>query len=80
MLWQDWVFSIGTWVFAIALIPTIKSKEKPPLSTSAPTAFFLALFAFTYFTLSLYLSAVSSLSTATAWFILALQKYRQIKK
>jgi len=80
MLWQDWVFSVGTWVFAIALVPAIRAKEKPPLKTSIPTAFFLYLFAVTYFTLSLRLSAFSSFLTATAWSVLALQKYRQLKK
>jgi len=80
MLWQDWVFSIGTWVFAIALVPTIRGKEKPPLWTSIPTAFFLTLFALTYFSLTLWLSAFSSLLTATTWYTLAFQKYRQIRE
>jgi hypothetical protein len=80
MLWQDWVFSVGTWVFAIALVPTIRGKEKPPLWTSIPTAIFLTLFAFTYFSLTLWLSAFSSLLTATTWYILAIQKLGQTKK
>jgi hypothetical protein len=79
MLWQDWVFSVGTWVFAIALVPTIRGKEKPPLWTSFPTAIFLTLFALTYFSLTLWLSAFSSLLTATAWSILAIQKLQQTK-
>ena len=80
MLWQDWVFSIGSWIFVIALIPTIRGKSKPELSTSIVTAIILSSFALTYFTLRLWFSAFSTILTASCWYILAAQKYQQKKK
>ena len=77
MQWQDWVFSIGSWIFIIALIPTIKGKDKPQLSTSLITGTILATFAVAYFTLELWLSTISTIGTSLSWFILAYQKFRQ---
>ena len=76
MLWQDYVLTIGSLVCSIALVPAVMAKEKPPLSTSVPTFFFLYLFSFIYSTLFLWLSAVTSALTATLWLILAIQKYK----
>ena len=80
MPWQDKVIAIGQWLFVIALIPTIKARDKPALSTSLMTGTILGVFAFTFTTLSLWISALSTLLVSGMWFILALQKYRQIKK
>lgn len=80
MLWQDWVFSIGQIIFVIALIPTIKGKDKPALSTSLITGAILLAFAFSYMALSLLFSTVTSIVMSLSWFILAYQKYKQIKK
>ena len=80
MVWQDFVFFIGQWIFIIALIPTLRAKEKPQISTSLVTAVTLAVFAVTYFTLGLWLSATASASIAGAWFILAVQKHKIDKK
>lgn len=60
MIWQDWVFGIGTIIFAIALLPSVFGKEKPAISTSVPTGAILMFFAFTQASLSL-------------WFTLAIQ-------
>jgi len=80
MIWQDWVFSIGSWIFVIALIPTIRGGSKPALSTSLLTGSILAIFAITYFSLELWLSTVSTIATATSWYILAWQKYNSDHK
>ncbi len=80
MLWQDYVLTIGSLVFSVALVPAVMAKEKPPLSTSVPTFFFLYLFAFVYATLSLWLSAGSALLTGSLWLTLAIQKYIQQRK
>jgi hypothetical protein len=79
MLWQDYVLTIGSIVFAVALIPAIVAKEKPPLSTSVPTFFFLYLFSFVYLTLHLWLSTVTTLITGSMWLILAIQQSRVIR-
>ena len=64
MQWQDWVFSIGTWIFIIALIPTLRGKQKPELSTSLVTGGILAIFVATYLSLNLWLSALSNVLTS----------------
>lgn len=53
MLWQDWVFAIGSLIFAAALIPSVRGQDKPALSTSLTTGSVLIIFALTYLTLSL---------------------------
>lgn len=75
MLWQDIVFSIGQWFFIIALIPSLISKDKPAFSSSISTGAVLLVFAFTYMSLGLWTSGVSSLLLAGMWFALAVQKY-----
>lgn len=80
MLWQDWVFSIGQWVFGLSLIPLVRAKEKPPLLTSVPSAFFLTLFVFAQYSLNLYMAAISTLVVAAMWWFIAYQKYLRKKK
>lgn len=79
MIWQDWVFGIGTVIFSVALLPSIFGGEKPSMSTSVPTGSILMLFAFTQASLSLWFAAVMSIVAGSLWFILAFQRYR-IKK
>lgn len=80
MPWQDIVLSVGQWVFFAALLPAILGKEtKPPLSTSVPTAVIAAIFAFVYTTLTLWISALSSLLVAAAWTVLAVQRHTAVR-
>lgn len=78
--WQDWVFTLGQVIFLIALIPTLKGKQKPELSTSIVTGIILLTFSFAYFTLELWFSAVMSIFMASAWFFLGFQRYLQDNK
>lgn len=74
-MWQDYVISTGQWLFALALIPSIRSKtDKPPMASSLMTAIILSIFAGTFVTLDLTVSAVSSMASALAWWILFFQK------
>ena len=77
MVWQDIILSIGSWLFIIALIPSILGKNKPPISTSVLTGSVLAVFSLTYATLELWLSVASTALLSLAWFLLAVQKYRK---
>ena len=74
MTWQDIVLSVGSWLFLIALLPSIFGKDKPPLFTSLLTGTVLIVFAITYYTLHLGLSVVSTATLGIAWLTLALQK------
>ena len=81
MHWQDIVFSIGSWIFAIALVPSILSKtDKPALSSSLLTASLLTLYVPTYASLHLVVSAISGGVIATAWWSLAYQKWKLNKE
>lgn len=81
MHWQDIVFSIGSWIFALALVPSIMSKsDKPALSSSLLTAGLLTCYVPTYASLHLWASALSGSVIALAWWILAYQKWKLNKR
>lgn len=77
MLWQDFIFTIGSLVFALALLPSVLGPHKPALASSVMTGSVLFIFAVTYITLGLIFSAISVCLTAIMWTILAIQKWRQ---
>lgn len=80
MIWQDIVLGFGGFVFSIALVPSIISQEKPALGTSLSTAAVLTAFVVTYITLHLWFASLSTALTMIAWYILAVQKYMQLRK
>lgn len=71
---QDYVFTFGGVVFTVALIPALRDPQKPPVRTSATTAVLLAMFAVTYASLDLWLSAATACVTCALWGVLALQR------
>jgi len=79
MHWQDLVFTFGQIIFVVALIPTIKGKDKPAFITSLITGAVLLSFTTAYFALALYFSALMSTIMSASWFLLAFQKYKTSK-
>jgi len=77
MTWQDYVLTAGSWVFIIALIPTLRGKEKPQILTSVVTGCILVVYASVYATLGLWLSVISTSVLALSWFTLAVQKWKK---
>ena len=77
MIWQDWVITIGQYFFAITLLPTLFSRSLPPIKTSFPTSLILYSFAFTFSTLGLFHSTLSSLVVATVWLAIAIKKFKE---
>jgi hypothetical protein len=75
-MWQDYIISVGAFLFIISLIPSIKSQNKPDLKTSIPIALVLFIFTITYISLELWLAALTNFGTAISWSILAVQKYK----
>lgn len=69
----DAVFSIGDIVFAIALIPMVFSKIKPPIETSLLTGCIIGLFGVSFVALDLYLSAAGCFICCAAWLVLFFQ-------
>lgn len=76
-MWQDLIFTAGSIIFALALMPSILGPHKPALASSITTASVLYVFAATYLTLDLIFSAVATFTTGAMWTALAIQKYRQ---
>jgi len=75
MTWQDIVFSVGSWIFIIALLPSLFGKDKPPISTSLLTGSVLLIYALTYVSLDFWLSVASTGLLAIAWLTLGIQKF-----
>jgi len=73
--WQELVFTAGGFVFFIALLPSIFSKNKPAFITSLTTASFLSLFVVAFATLDLWWSAGAQALGALAWWILTIQSW-----
>ena len=72
--WQDIVFTVGSWIFIFALVPSIMGSNKPAFSTSLTTGLVLATYVAAYLSLDLVFSAVSTLILASAWLFLGWQK------
>ena len=79
MIWQDIVFTVGGWIFIIALIPSLIGKDKPAILTSLVSGVVLLSFSFSFFSLSFVASSIATGMTGAAWFILAFQKYIQTR-
>lgn len=72
-MWQDYILLFGAFVFAALLLPTLRdSGAAVPRLTSVPTASILVVYAITFWTLGLHLSAAGNLFTAVAWVGIAL--------
>lgn len=76
-MWQDYVISGGQFVFALAMIPTIRSAQKPALLSSVITALGLSIFAVCFATLSLWLSVAGTSVGALTWWIVAAQSLKR---
>lgn len=72
-MWQDIVMTIGQFVFAVALIPTIRAKEKPAWTTCLSTATVLSVYVPTLYSLELYISVIATVLVALCWWILFFQ-------
>ncbi|MEK7567921.1 MAG: hypothetical protein AAB513_03320 [Patescibacteria group bacterium] len=70
------IIAIGQWMFLLALLPSILGKDKPAIATSVFTGLILATFVIAYFSISLWVSAISTSLVSLGWFILAYQKYK----
>ena len=73
--WQEVVFTVGGFMFFVALLPSIFSDNKPALSTSLMTASFLSLFVVAFAKLDLWWSAGAQALGALAWWILTIQSW-----
>lgn len=74
MIWQDVVIMVACFGFAIALIPSIRGRQKPERSSCLLTIILLLAIAVSFATLKLWLSTVAEITAIIAWGILLFQK------
>lgn len=74
MRWQDLVFTAGSVMFCVTLVPMLRAKTPPPLISSVPIALGLYVFAVTYLTLGFVLAPAIELVQAGLWTALAAQR------
>lgn len=75
-MWQDYVLAGVQVFFCVTLVPMLLAKEKPPLLASLPTGIALLVSSAIFFSLSLWLAAVSQAVVGCQWLLLAYQKLR----
>jgi len=73
MRWQDIVISVAQIGFVIALLPSIRSKEKPAIATSIMNVILVCTIAMSLLTLRLWFSSFTAFLIAAAWAVLAIQ-------
>jgi hypothetical protein len=72
---------LGGFIFAVALLPALTSKDKPPILTSLTTGVVLLIYSIAYSTLELWLACTATAITSIVWFILFIQVIiRDIRK
>ena len=77
MIWQDVVIASGSWLSILFLLPTVLSDtRKPHWLTGISFFVILAVFAFTFVSLGLWLSSIPTLIQANIYGLLAYQSYK----
>lgn len=77
MIWQDVVPIVGNIIFAVALIPSIRTKQKPHRLSCAMTASVLWLYVGTFWSQTLWYWSMATVATALVWTILLIQQRRE---
>lgn len=78
MIWQDFVISIGSICFSIALLPMLKrGADRPPVFSSSLTSFWLYVYFAAFATLGLWYAAITGAINATLWATIAFLKWNE---
>jgi uncharacterized membrane protein YagU involved in acid resistance len=76
-MWQDYVILVIQVSFALSLIPSVLSDDKPAILTSMFNAILLVVLAIVFASLSLWSSSVATFSVAVLWTVLMVQVLRR---
>lgn len=72
MMWQDFVFLIGSMTSVLFLYPTLRdTAARVPRATSIPSMIIGGVYSFTFFTLGMTFSAAGSFAACTMWSLIA---------
>lgn len=72
MMWQDFVFMLGSSLSIVFLAPTLRDvSARVPLGTSVPSMLVGGTYAFTFMTLGMKFSALGAMATTIMWSLIA---------
>ena len=72
MMWQDFVFLIGSMTSVMFLYPTLRdTASQVPRATSIPSMLIGAAYSVTFFTLGMFFSAFGAFAACTMWSLIA---------
>ncbi len=72
MIWQDFVFLVGSMTSVLFLYPTLRdTAARVPRETSIPSMLIGGAYSFTFLTLGMTFSAVGSFAACTMWSLIA---------
>jgi hypothetical protein len=75
-MWQDWVLGAVQWVFALALVPTIKScGQKPALPTGFLNTVGCVVVCVVFISLAMWCALIPTTLLAIEWGIITYQRY-----
>ncbi|QCS40895.1 hypothetical protein [Natrinema versiforme] len=73
MMWQDFVFMLGSGLSIVFLAPTLRdSSARVPLGTSLPSMGIGFIYSMTFFTLGMTFSATGAFAAGSMWSLIAL--------
>ncbi|MBZ6494962.1 hypothetical protein [Natrinema longum] len=73
MMWQDFVFMVGSGLSIVFLAPTLRdSSARVPLGTSLPSMGIGFVYGLTFVTLGMRFSAAGAVAAGTMWSLIAL--------
>lgn len=72
MMWQDFIFLVGSMTSVMFLYPTLRdAASQVPRATSIPSMIIGAVYSFTFLTLGMTFSAFGSFAACTMWSLIA---------
>lgn len=73
MMWQDFVFLVGSSLSVMFLYPTLRdTAARVPRATSVPSMLIGGAYSFTFLTMGMTFSALGSFGACTMWSLIAL--------
>ena len=76
MIWQDYIIFGGQLILWLAVIPMLRSENKPPVLTSLSATIGLVLLVISFVTLGLWASTIITAISAGSWLALMIQRIR----
>lgn len=79
MSWQDIVLGVGSVGFVIALLPAMKNRQKPPVSTCSINTVILISIICVYISFQLWLTVFIQIIITFQWIYIGWKRYQSDK-